>query len=156
MMKYIVALCSLVLMSITSLGQGAYTYETECLGSEMDGSITVKAWGVGRNYIDGLEQAKKVAVRDVIFKGIQNGKPDCNRAPLVLDPHGQQTNEDYFFTLLADNGEYLKFVSAKDEKLSSKTKRNKEKNPESVKVSAIIRVDRAGLKKKLIQDGIIK
>jgi hypothetical protein len=156
MMKYIVVLCSLILMSIPTLAQGEYTYETECLGSEMDGSITVKAWGVGRNYIDGLEQAKKVAVRDVLFRGIQNGKPDCNRAPLVLDPHGQQTNEDYFFTLLADNGGYLKFVSAKDEKLSSKTKRNKEKNPESVKVSAIVRVDRAGLKKKLIQDGIIK
>lgn len=156
MMKKALILFAFIALSLTMHAQGDYTYETECLGSEMDGSITVKAWGVGRNYIDGLEQAKKVAVRDVLFRGIQNGKPDCNRAPLVLDPHGQQKNEDYFFALLADNGEYLKFVSAKDEKLSSKTKRNKEKNAESVKVSAVVRVDRAGLKKKLIQDGIIK
>ena len=57
---------------------GNYTYETECMGIEMDGSQTLKAWGYGKNRIDAVEQAKKNAVRDVLFKGIRNGKTECN------------------------------------------------------------------------------
>ena len=53
---------------------GHYTYETECLGTELDGSQTLKAWGTGSNLEDASEQAKKQAIRDVIFKGINKGK----------------------------------------------------------------------------------
>jgi len=38
---------------------GNYTYEIECMGSELDGSITLKAWGKGNNRADAIEQAKK-------------------------------------------------------------------------------------------------
>ena len=45
-------------------------YEPECLGVELDGSQTLRVWGVGSNKKDAVEQAKKDAVRAVIFKGI--------------------------------------------------------------------------------------
>ena len=47
---------------------GYYTIESECLGSELDGSITLRAWGTGRNRFDAVDQAKKNALREVIFK----------------------------------------------------------------------------------------
>jgi len=46
---------------------GNYTYKTECLGIEMDGTQTVKAWGNGRNRFDATEQAKKNALNDVFL-----------------------------------------------------------------------------------------
>ena len=55
-----------------------YDYEVECLGVELDGSQTVRVWGVGRNKKDAVEQAKKNAVRVVLFKGIQGGLKGCN------------------------------------------------------------------------------
>ena len=42
-------------------GAGNYTYDTECIGVEGDGSQTVKGWGSGRNREDAVEQAKKMA-----------------------------------------------------------------------------------------------
>lgn len=47
-----------------------YEYEVECLGVELDGSQTLRIWGVGRNKKDAVEQAKKNAVRIVLFKGM--------------------------------------------------------------------------------------
>ena len=46
---------------------GNYNYETECLGVELDGSQTLRAWGSGRNRSDAVEQAKKNGIRDVMF-----------------------------------------------------------------------------------------
>jgi hypothetical protein len=135
---------------------GNYVYETECYGSELDGSITVKAWGNGRNKSDAVEQAKKNAVRDVIFKGIQNGKSDCSKVPLLLEPNAQQIHQDYFFEFFADNGEYKNYISLKDERIFDKFKRDKKKARESVTNGVVVRVLVNNLKKKLIKDGIKK
>ncbi len=135
---------------------GNYVYETECFGSELDGSITVKAWGNGRNKSDAVEQAKKNAVRDVIFKGIQNGKSDCSRAPLLLVSNAENKYQDYFFGFFADNGEYKNYISLKDERIFDKVKRDKKKARESVTHGVVVRVLVYNLKKKLIKDGIIK
>ena len=61
-----------------------------------------------------------------------------------------------FAKFLADNGEYLKYVNLKDEKLNQKRKRDKKEARESVTLAAIVRVDRLALKRKLVEDGIIK
>ena len=50
---------------------GDYAKSSECLGVELDGSQTIKSWGMGTRKIDAIEQAKKNAVRDVLFKGIR-------------------------------------------------------------------------------------
>ena len=39
---------------------GYINYKAECLGTELDGSMTLKAWGSGRNNSDAVEQAKKM------------------------------------------------------------------------------------------------
>ena len=38
---------------------GNFEYNTECYGTELDGSLTLKAWGNGRHRWDAVEQAKK-------------------------------------------------------------------------------------------------
>lgn len=160
-MKTIHVLLLLIFMSsVKIIAQdklgGNYNYETECYGAELDGSITVKAWGNGRNRSDAVEQAKKNAVRDVVFKGIQNGKSDCSRSPLLLEPNAQERYQEYFFKFFADNGEYKNFVSLKDERLFDKVKRDKKKARESVTNGLVVRVLVYDIKKKLKEDGILK
>ena len=58
---------------------GNYEYNTECLGIELDGSQTLKSWGYGKSKNNAVEQAKKNAVRDIIFNGIHEGKQDCSQ-----------------------------------------------------------------------------
>lgn len=133
-----------------------YTYKTECLGVELDGSLTVKAWGNGRNRKDAVEQARKNAVRDVLFVGIREGKPECDTRPLVPEVNAQQKYEDYFQKFFVDGGAYAKFVSSKDERLDDRISRDRKKADESVTHGLVVRVLRSQLKQKLQEDGILK
>jgi hypothetical protein len=135
---------------------GNYTYSTECLGLELDGSVTLKAWGNGRNRADAVEQAKKNGVRDILFNGISEGKSDCNRAPLLLELNAQRKHEDYFNIFFADGGEYKNFVSLRDERIFDKISRDKKGARESITHGIVVRVLRSELKQKLITEGIIK
>lgn len=148
---------SIVQVSIAQKStSGNYTYKTECMGVEMDGSQTLKAWGNGRNRFDAVEQAKKNAVRDVLFNGINEGRQDCERRPLVPEVNAQKKYEDYFNKFFADGGEFKNFISLKDEKILDKISRDKQKARESVTHGLVVRVLRAELKQKLIADGILK
>jgi hypothetical protein len=133
-----------------------YSYKTECLGIELDGSQTVKAWGKGRNRMDATEQAKKNAVRDVLFKGIVNGKSECSQIPVVAEVNAQMKYEDYFNKFFTDGGEYLNFISLKDERISQKLTRDSKRSEDEVVNGIVVLVLRSELKKKMIDDGILK
>ena len=136
---------------------GHYTIEPECLGVEMDGSVTLRAWGTGRNRIDTVDQAKKTAVRDVLFKGLRKGNPDCNPRPLVPEVNAEMKYEDYFNRFFSDrHDEYKKFVSGNDERLDNKIFRRGMGDSRTVTYSVIVRIKRAQLKEQLIEDGILK
>ena len=159
-MKKMVFTCLLLMLASILFSQkktaGYYAYKTECLGVELDGSQTLKAWGNGRNRADAVEQAKKNALRDVIFKGTLEGKQDCNQKPIVFEINAQEKYEDYFNAFFADDGEYKNFISLKDERIFDKISRDRKKTSESVTNGVVVRVLRAELKKKLITDSIIK
>lgn len=157
MKKYLIVL---VLIATSAVAQkktaGNYGYKSECLGVEMDGSQTLKAWGNGRNRSDAVEQAKKNAVRDVIFNGISEGKKECNVKPLVFEVNAQEKYEDYFNAFFADGGAFKDFISLRDERILDKWSRDKKGARESVTHGLVVRVLRNELKQKLIADGIIK
>lgn len=133
-----------------------YTYKTKCLGVELDGSQTLKAWGNGSDYDDAIEQAKKNAVRDVIFKGISEGTPDCNAKPLIFEVNAQEKYEDYFNKFFIDGGEYKNFVIMEDGHKAKKFGDNRKGVKKSLTYGIVVRVLRAELKNKMITDGIIK
>ena len=88
-----------------------HSFESECLGVELDGSETLRAWGRGKNRTDAIEQAKKNAVRDVLFKGVAAGSRECSVRPLVTEVNAQERYAYYFNDFFRDVGEYLKYVS---------------------------------------------
>ena len=126
---------------------GYYTIESECLGSELDGSITLRAWGTGRNRFDAVDQAKKNALREVIFKGIRKGSVECNQRPLLPEVNAEMKYEDFFNRFFSDRtDDYKKFCSGKDERLDNKIFRRGMGDSKMVTYSVIVRVLRAELK----------
>jgi hypothetical protein len=156
-MKILLFIIPIILLSCNNQRKvaGNYEYKTECLGIEMDGSQTLKAWGNGRNRWDAIEQAKKTAVYDVLFKGIIDGRQNCEKRPLVFEVNARQKYEIYFNKFFADDGEYKNYVSLKDERIGQKLFRDRKRSRQSVTHGVIVRVLRAELKQKMIEDGII-
>ncbi|MEO7283125.1 hypothetical protein [Gelidibacter sp.] len=130
---------------------GNYTFKTECIRTELDGSQSLIAWGNGGAKSDAIENAKKKAVRDVLFQGINEGKSDCNLVPIILEVNAQKKYEAYFNKFFGNNGDYKGFVSVKKELKSIKVSVDK-----SVTYELEVSVLRAELKQKMISDGILK
>lgn len=162
MRKYVILVCALLCLSTllfcscsakkTSLG-AFYSFETECLGTEHDGSLTLRAWGEGNSKKDAVEQAKKKAVHDVIFKGVTRGINDYHMRPLITESNASEKYQDYFNRFFSDRGDYLQFVNMKDEKSNSKQVME---NRQVYKYGITVRVLSSELKNKLQNDGIIK
>ena len=135
---------------------GNYTYESECLGVELDGSQTLAVWGSGRNRTDAIEQAKKNGVRDVLFKGIRAGKSECNIKPLLPEVNAQAKYEDYYNKFFVDGGPYTHFISDKDgSDLHFEVIKTRKEAGSQETYRVIIRVLRVELKAKMIEDKIL-
>lgn len=135
---------------------GFYDYETECLGVEGDGSQTVRSHGKGRNREDAIEQAKKNAVKDVLFKGITKGSSECNTKPLLFNPNAREKFEDYFNGFFADGGPYKEFITGEDgSDMHSEVRKGRSQAGSQENYGVVVRVQRAKLKERMIQDKII-
>lgn len=134
--------------------QAYYSYDSKIISSEKDGTYNIRACGRGRNAVVAYEEAKKQAVYDVVFNGVVSGNSQINSLrPLMTDMNAKEKYEDYFNAFFADKGAYSQFASLKDRRiLSSDWNRNKMQVLAQVSVT----VDRAALKKKLIEDNILK
>lgn len=127
-------------------------FQTECLGVELDGSQTLRVFGKGKNKAEAIEQAKRNAVRDILFKGINAGLGECSKRPLVNEVNAQEKYSYYFNPFFKNNGEYLNFVKLDEKRLS----RIKSSNNTQENWGVVVTVDRDGLRQQLINDNIIK
>lgn len=155
MRKTILSTLLCLSLSLAAEAQTQTVYDTQsikCLGTELDGSQTLRVTGYGRNRSDAKEQAKKNAVYAVIFNGVRDGVKGCNLRPLVTEVNARERYEDYFNIFFMDNGEYLKYVSLRDTKRMS-ADRKKDKVGYSYEMT--IRVLRAELKARLKADNVI-
>lgn len=162
-MKQIKILATTILVALAFSGcktptviDGVYagrTFEIECMGTDHDGSQTLRAWGTGKNKSQAIETAKKNAVKTVIFKGIQSSNEGCNTKPLIFEVNAEEKYEAYFNRFFADGGAYKSYTSMSDEKSTSRIKSS---NNAIETWGVVVRVDRAGLRQRLINDGIIK
>ena len=146
MKKIIFAMMALLLTA------GAFAQETECISKEMDGSLTVRVWGTGRNRTDALEQAKKQAVYDVLFKGITRGNTDYIMRPIMTEVNARQRYQDYFDIFFMDRGEYRKYISMEDKRAGSTRTR---RNYRDVTVGTTVRVLVPQLRARLKEDGLL-
>ncbi len=136
-------------------------FEVTCLGTDLDGTQTLRAFGKGKDKKQAMMQAQKNAVRAVIFKGITSGTGECNKRPLVTTVNAEEKFEAYFNKFFADGGPYSEYVSLDDEKFGTGSEhmtssRIKAADSSIENWGVVVRVDRAALKARLIKDSIIK
>lgn len=151
----LIALCLFSLATTRVSAQIQIGYDkpsVQCLGVELDGSVTLRVEGYGRNRADAKEQAMKNAVWAVIFDGVRNGVKNAPIRPLVTEVNAQERYEDYFNIFFSDNGEYMTYISLKDTK---KFSGSKTKDRIGYSYQLTIRVLRADLKKRLQDDNVI-
>lgn len=125
-------------------------FEVVCLGSNHDGTQTLRSWGKGSSKSDAIENAKRNAVETVIFKGINSGG-DCDKRPLVNQANARELYEDYFNAFFKKGGAYAKYVKL-DEK---RTSRINASGTSQEAWGVVLTVDRAALKKRLADDNLI-
>ncbi len=135
---------------------GNYNFTIECLGVELDGSQTLRTWGNGSNRADALEQARKNAVHAVLFKGIRDGQAGCLVRPIISEVNAEIKYKEYFNRFFADGGEYMNFISNKDEPLRQKFSRDSFYGTDYQIYGLIVRVLIPDLEHKMISDGILK
>lgn len=123
-----------------------------CLGTEMDGSQTLRVLGYGRNRADAKEQAMKNAVWAVIFDGVREGSEGCNLRPLVTEVNARERYEEYFNRFFSDGGPFKEYVSLRDTKKRSADRR---KDKVGYTYEMTIRVLRSELKSRLKADNVI-
>lgn len=132
---------------------GNYSYKTECLGNDLDGTQIVKAWGSGKKRAEAIDQAMKNAVNDVLFKGITEGVNGCEMRPIVSEVNARQKYASYFNSFFTDGGAYLNFVELRYKKIQDgdlKATRS------GLTAGMIFRIYHAELKQKMAEDGIIR
>jgi len=132
---------------------GNYTYKTECLGRELDGSQILKAWGSGKTRTDASEMAMKNAVNDVLFKGIPDGVKGCDLRPVVSEVNARQKYAYFFNSFFAEKGEYLNYVEKRDKLIQQG---DLKQTRSGMTAGIIVRVNVEKLKEKMAIEGIVK
>lgn len=128
-----------------------YQYEIQCAGTGVDGTYMVKVWFYSKSKKITVEQAGKVAVHGVVFKGVTGGLQGCPSQPaLMRDPAGKEAHKDYFQKFFAENGDYAKYVLS----VSPSVERVKVKG--QWKLGAVVQVAKDQLRKDLEAAGVIK
>ena len=127
----------------------AFRYDIEYVKTAGTGIVAVKVASYSKKAGIALNQCAKNAVHGVIFKGYAgNG---TSMAALCKDPGAETAHPDYFKAFFAEGGEYNKYVSSVDTANSEFLKAYKE-----YKVSQVVYVNKAALRKALESAGIIK
>ncbi len=132
----------------------SYTYKTECLGVGFDGSQQVLAFSGMRNKQDAIEEAKKAAIREVLFNGLREGKPDCDVKPILNEPNVQANNEAYFNNFFTSS--YKTFALYIEERAGQKAKNQQKVKDVAQSTGYVIKISRPALKEKMIADGILR
>lgn len=128
-----------------------YQFATTCVNVSPSGILTVRSWGNGPNRASAIEEAKRRALSDLIFKGIQGAKGYSGNA-LVTEVNARERYAEYFDRFFAKGGEYSKFVK---EASSSDNSRVRSKSDGRENYGVTLDIDRSALRSQLVSDGIL-
>ena len=126
-------------------------YEVQFLRTGVEGTILFKIYSYGKKEDDCITNAKRNAVRAVIFDGIPGS--DMQK-PLVTEAGAEELYKDYFNVFFKKNGKYLRYVSISTD--GSIDSNDRLKVGKRVKVGIAVSVQKAALRKELESAGIIR
>ena len=133
--------------------QAYYDYPSQVLSANMDGSYVIRVQVRSKDAVTAFEDARRKAVKEVIFDGLKAANNSISDLkPLVFDKNAQEKYEDYWNAFFSDNGPWRQFSSYDDRRAITT---HYERDGRQMVETGTVTVDRAGIKKKLQEDGII-
>ena len=133
--------------------QAFYNQPSRLLSADFDGTYVVRTQVRSRDAVTAFSDAQRKVVKEIIFDGIKSATDGlADLKPLCLDMNAQEKYEDYWNAFFSDNGPWKQFTSYKDRR--AVTTRYERDGRQMVETGTVT-VDRAGIKKKLQEDGII-
>lgn len=156
MKNKVLLICLCVLLSACGVQNSAsfYGMKSQLLRTEYDGTYIIRAAGMGDNSASAMQEARKTAVYDVIFKGVASANSKIpSLKPLLLEVNAENKYQDYFNAFFADGGIYEDFISIRDKRAGSSSYH---RNKSGIQCHTDVSVDVAALKNKLKEDNILK
>lgn len=123
-----------------------YQYETECLEDKLDGNFVFMAWGSGSSKKEAIDQAKRNAINDILFKGVNKSR--CSVRPLISEVQAREKYRGYVAQFFRKD--YSKYI-----KIEQSTK-SKKKSRSQTTYGVKVKIDVEGIRYKLKTDQIIK
>lgn len=157
MKKFYLFIAAFAMICLASCGpkrsQAYYPAASQVLSANYDGSYVIRVHVRARNAAIAFTDAQRKAVQEVIFDGVKAGNSGISDLkPLCFDMNAREKYEDYFNAFFADDGDWTKYASLKDKRTgTTRYERDGRQMEETVTVS----VNRSGLQRRLIADGII-
>lgn len=124
--------------------------ETEIVKNDLDGYVTLKAFGNGLNETDAIEQAMRNAVNEVMFKGIANGDGTKNVPAIFRNPNIRLDNQNYFEDFFLRD--YPRYVQV----LQKYRDMEGYGSGERINMGVLLKVDVNGLRRHFRSDGLLK
>lgn len=138
-------------------------FEIKCVGVGSEGVYLIKIFSYSKDQFLAIEEAKKNAIRGVIFRGIPPGERGCIAQPsMVRDTNVEEQNRDYFNSFFATGGKYASFIDLTTEGAVSAEDRFVLKGKsfglrgKVYKIGIVVSVNKKLLRKELEDAGIIK
>ena len=157
MKKYLFLVALAAMTMLTGCGpkrsQAYYDQPSLVMSANLDGSYVIRVQVRAKDGVVAFTEAQRKAVQEVIFDGVKAGNSGItDLKPLCFDRNAREKYEDYWNAFFSDNGPWKEYASYKDRRaVTTRYERDGRQMIETCTVT----VDRAGLKKKLIADGII-
>ena len=82
---------------------------------------------------------KKIALQDVMFKGIRKGKNECNLIPLVVEVNAREKYEAYFDSFFSQDRQYQEYTSISTKSLLSKVFKGKKTRKLDVAYEVVVK-----------------
>lgn len=134
---------------------GSNNLQVHCLGNNSDGTLSIRSWGTARELKDAIEDAKKKALKEVIFSGVKNGSQDCGMIPILLSVNSKLDNESFFAAFFGDPNVYGQFVTVTQDNINNARKYSgSTRSAQGIVHSIDVSVDKLALKKYLQSKGI--
>jgi len=126
-------------------------YEVKFIRTAVEGNILFKIYSYGKNEDASIENAKRNAIKAVLFTGIPGS--DLQK-PLITTPGAIETHKDYFNVFFKKGGKYLQYVAlSTDGSIDSDDRLRVGK---MTKIGVAVLVQKAALRKEMEDAGIIR
>ena len=157
MKQFSLFLAAVVMICFASCGprrsQAYYDKPSQVLSATSDGTYIIRVQVRAKDAVVAFKEAQRKVVREIIFDGIKSSNSGMSDLkPLCFDMNAREKYEDYWNAFFSDNGPWKDFTSYKDRRATST---RYERDGRLMVETGTVTVDRAGIKRKLQEDGII-